>query len=65
LLNKLPAWEQNVAKTEIFQIEISELQILFLPRGMTAGKQLALVKAHCILGYYFSSAPVPFVEGKM
>lgn len=32
--------------------------------GMTTGKQLALVEAHCILGYYYSSAPVLLWKSK-
>lgn len=32
--------------------------------GVTAGKQIALIVAHCILGYYFSSAPVPLWKSK-
>ena len=39
-------------------------QFLFSPMGVTAGKQSALVLAHCILGYYFSSAPVPLWNSK-
>ena len=36
----------------------------FSSMGMTAGKQLALVEAHCILGYYYSSAPVLLWKSK-
>ena len=34
------------------------------PMGVTAGKQFALIVAHCILGYYFSSSPVPLWKSK-
>lgn len=39
-------------------------QFLFSSMGVTAGKQSALVLAHCILGYYFSSALVPLWKSK-